>query len=458
MAGIGFELRRLVDDEPGFLSKLRGYACAGLISSGPWIMTMVSLAVMGLLRDKLASLDDFDNFRALVTYSFAFSLVTVGALQMSVTRRLADLLYNRQYSKVLPAFTATIAAVAVVQAATGLIATYLVGFDIATMIVWAALYTIVSLTWVALVWLTLIRQYDQIFIAYFLGMAVSWITVRFVATQFGLASALAAFTAGQALTLAILVRLIVRGTEAPEGRDWSILGVLKTHPGLAFVGIFYSAAIWVDKVVFWLCDGMGTHPAIRFHPLYDTCCFLAYVTVLPALAINLVHIETSFYERYRGYYASILSGLPLQEMERKRGEMIDNLREGAVRLVRIQGAISLLCVALAPWIIEILAMPATAVRVFQLACIGALFHVLLLITTLVLLYFDLRRAALLSCATFFVLNGFLAVSSLRVGVHTYGLGYALASLISLLLAFSLLGRGLRDLAFHTFTNQAKLLD
>ncbi len=458
MAGIGFELRRLLVDEPGLLSKIRGYVCAGLVSSGPWLMTMLSLWVMSLFRSRLTNIADFDDFRALVTYAFAFSLITVGTLQMAVTRRLADVLYRREYERVLPAFAATLGAVGLVQTTVALLFGWLAGFEAATIVLFAALYVVISLTWVALIWLSCIRQYDQIFAAYLLGMGVSFATMKLLDTRAGIASALAAYTAGQALTLAWLLRLIVRGTEAAGKRDFSIFQGLKTYPDLVLIGLFYSTAIWIDKIVFWFVDGVGTHPAIRFHPLYDTCCFLAYITVLPSLALNLVHIETSFYERYRSYYAAILAGMPLHELEQRRQEMTTSLREGAVRLVRIQGAVSLVCIVLAPQIVDVLALPEAAIRTFQLACLGAMFHVLLLITTLVLLYFDLRRTALTSCLLFLVLNGTFALSSLRLGVHTYGLGYALASLIALTTALVSLCRGVRNLDYFTFTNQPRLLE
>ena len=76
------------------------------------------------------------------------------------------------------------------------------------------------------------------------------------------------------------------GDNVGLGRDFTIFKSLRTFPMLVGVGFFYNAAIWVDKMIFWFVDGMGFHPTIRFHPLYDTCCFLAYVTVLPALAIR----------------------------------------------------------------------------------------------------------------------------------------------------------------------------
>ncbi len=49
MAGIGFELRKMIDGGQGLIGAVRGYACAGLISSGPWILTILTLGVVPVL-------------------------------------------------------------------------------------------------------------------------------------------------------------------------------------------------------------------------------------------------------------------------------------------------------------------------------------------------------------------------------------------------------------------------
>ena len=83
MAGIGFELRRMMDDGQSLMSRVRGYACAGLISSGPWIMTIVTLGVLSAFQFLLSPRSEFEVFRGLITYAFAFSLIVVGVLQMT---------------------------------------------------------------------------------------------------------------------------------------------------------------------------------------------------------------------------------------------------------------------------------------------------------------------------------------------------------------------------------------
>ena len=69
------------------------------------------------------------------------------------------------------------------------------------------------------------------------------------------------------------------------------------------------------------------------------------------------------------------------------------------------------------------------------------------------LYFDLRGQALTTTIVFFVLNGGLAWWSVDRGVESYGIGYAIASFLSLLLGYTLLHRSLERLDHLTFTNQ-----
>ncbi len=454
MAGIGFELRRMIDERDGFLAKVRAYACAGLISSGPWLMTILTLSLLSVAGPYVSGGHrGYDLFRALVTYAFAFSLLITGVVQMAVTRRVADLLYAKEHQRVLPAFAATLLATGLVH---GVLAAWFAawaGFGVTLSCLCAALFAVIGMTWIALIWLSVSRQYDDVLRAYVYGTLVAMVGVVLLLLGRGTNGVLAAYMAGQAFTLMLLVRTIVRGMEAGGKREFIALRSTIDFPRLVGIGLLYNGAIWIDKMVFWFLDGVGPHPFVRYHPLYDTCSFLAYLTVVPALAVNLVRLETSFYEKYREYYSAILGGTPLKVIDDKRSRMLGNLGEGVVRLLRIQGAITIAVILFAPPIVEFLELPPAAIRVFRLTCLGALFHVLLLITILMQMYFDLRTQALATSLVFFVLNGTLAWWSVHRGIDTYGVGYALASFLSLLLGFLLLHRALDRLDYMTFTSQ-----
>jgi len=453
MAGVGFELRRMIDQRRGFVGKVRAYSCAALIASGPWLMTILTLTLLNVAGPYLGDTQSYSLFRALVTYAFAFSLVLQGIAQMAVTRWVADLLYARRYAEVLPAFAACLIVTGAAHALIGGLFCLWAGFAPLLAALATTLFTIIGMTWIALIWLNVVRQYDDVLRAYVYGTLIAMVGVLLVFLSHGTESILAAYTAGQAFTLILLLRTGLRGMESGGSRDFSVFKSLVSFPVLAGVGFAYNAAIWVDKAVFWFADGYGSHPLVRYHPLYDTCSFLAYLTVVPALAVNLVQLETSFYEKYRAYYGAILAGAPLKVIETNRRRMFESLREGIVRLLRLQGAVTVAVIVFAPVIMQTLELPEIAARMFRLTCLGAGFHVLLLICVLMQMYFDLRMQALATSTVFFLLNGLFAWWSVNRGIETYGVGYALASFLTLLLGFVLLHRSLDRLDYHTFTSQ-----
>jgi len=58
MAGIGFELRKILRHDT-FVSELKAYAYSALVSSGPWVMSVSCLAILGLYR--IPGIADFDH-------------------------------------------------------------------------------------------------------------------------------------------------------------------------------------------------------------------------------------------------------------------------------------------------------------------------------------------------------------------------------------------------------------
>jgi uncharacterized membrane protein len=75
MAGIGFELRRLLRKNT-LLSLVQTYAYASVIGSGPWVFSIVGILLMGLLSVGLVAPPFLvTQFQTSVTYLVAFSLI-----------------------------------------------------------------------------------------------------------------------------------------------------------------------------------------------------------------------------------------------------------------------------------------------------------------------------------------------------------------------------------------------
>lgn len=78
MAGIGFELRKILSRD-SYTATLRAYLYAGLISSGPWVLSIVSVMLIGVLSLGVVVPDVLvRQFLITVTYLMALSLIFTG--------------------------------------------------------------------------------------------------------------------------------------------------------------------------------------------------------------------------------------------------------------------------------------------------------------------------------------------------------------------------------------------
>ena len=94
MAGIGFELRKLLRRD-SYSGLLQAYAFAGIISSGPWVLSIVGILLIGLLSVTAAAPSYLVvQFQISVTYLMVSSLVLTGVIQLSFTRFVADRLFD----------------------------------------------------------------------------------------------------------------------------------------------------------------------------------------------------------------------------------------------------------------------------------------------------------------------------------------------------------------------------
>ena len=106
MAGIGFEIRKLLRKE-SYTGLLQAYAYAGVISSGPWVLSIIGILVIGLMSATVVVPNILiSQFQVSVTYLMLSSLIFTGAMQLGFTRFIADRLFEKKDDMVLPTSTA----------------------------------------------------------------------------------------------------------------------------------------------------------------------------------------------------------------------------------------------------------------------------------------------------------------------------------------------------------------
>ena len=95
MAGIGFELRRMLRKNT-LTGLLQAYAYAGVIGSGPWVFSIIGILLVGIFSASVV-VPNFlvTQFQTSVTYLVACSLILTGFVQLAFTRFVSDRLFKR---------------------------------------------------------------------------------------------------------------------------------------------------------------------------------------------------------------------------------------------------------------------------------------------------------------------------------------------------------------------------
>jgi len=459
LAGIGFRLKRLIAEE-SYGGWLRAHLYGAVLSSGPWLLSIFTLASLSLLSRNIVDDPARQLFGTIVAWTYSFSLVTTGALQMLVTRRLADALYLGHLGVVVTAFRWIMGWTALGHLLVGALFYGLApGLEPGTRLFGVMLLVVVACIWIAMIFVGAAEDYASVVAAFFMGNAVSAGAALGGGRLWGVQGYLAGFLLGQAAIVFVLAARIQREFPARGAPEQLRFGrAARKYRALAVAGLCYNAAIVADRLLFWL-SSEGRRVASWFWTSpYDTPVFLAYLSVVPSLAIFLVRVETDFYERFRAYYGAATKHGTLGQLLDAKARMADCLRESLRRVLLAQVPLSLVLVALAPWIASGLGLDRLQAGMLRPLLVGAGLHALALFGTIILLYFDRRRAAAEVSAAFLACNLLFTAASLWLGPRFYGQGYPLAALLATAWAYHRLDQTLCHLEYLTFTSQPMVPD
>ncbi|OGW80868.1 MAG: hypothetical protein A2Z83_01430 [Omnitrophica bacterium GWA2_52_8] len=453
MAGIGFSLKRMMA-KGTYFSALQAYLFSTFISSGPWILSILTLFCLSAFAPHTLDLFELVYFRALTVYIFTFSLIGIGVFQYPLTRYLADRLYIGEKDAMVPVLNTSTAGVMIFQLATAVIFAGPAGEDFQVFVLSVLTYFVITLIWLVMVFLTALKDYLTIGIAYAAGAVVTVAASLYLGEHYGLKGYLGGYLAGHLVIVAVwCVRIFV---EFPSNRafDPDFWDFFLRHRLLIITGFFYALGLWADKIVFWLSPhAISIMPGLRVFPTYESSVFAAYLTIIPALTMFLVQVETGFYPHYKRFYMAISAKASLGVLRRLKEAMLAGLREQMSLVVRYQGILSLIVILLAPQISGLIGIKGVQVLIFRMAVLGAYLHSLLLIILLIILYFDFQKMAAAVSVLFFAANAVLTYYASKSPAPYFAAGYTLASFISLALAYYWLGAKLKKLEFITFSGQ-----
>lgn len=456
MAGIGFELRKILKRD-NLLSLLQAYSYAALISSGSWILSIVGILIIGVMSYAIAVPSVIIvQFRVSVTYVIFLSLVFTGIFQLALTRFTADRLFQKQADTILPNFHAVSLTVTLLGGAIGL---YLVVFlfpeqSVLYRLLLLAAFVIMCNIWIATIFLSGMKQYEAIVWLYLLGYVIT-VAVALSLRWAKLEGLMAGFVIGQAALLMGMMALILRNFASDRFISFESYQKKLLYPSLMVIGVLYNAAVWVDKVMFWYTEetSQAIIGPLRGSVIYDLPVFLAYLSIIPGMAIFLLRMETDFVEDYDAFYQAVRTGNSLETIEKHRNGLVETVRLGIFEIIKIQAITTLLLIVTGEAILKWLGISTLYLPLLYIYIIAAGLQVVLLGILNVFFYLDKRGIVMWLCSAFVVLNMALTWLSLALGPAFYGYGFAVSVLIVVLAGCILLSRTLAILEYETFMLQ-----
>ncbi len=455
MAGIGFELRKLLQKD-SFFGLLQAYGYAGIISSGPWILSILGVMAVGSLSLMLnTDAQQVGSFLISITYLTAFSLITGGWLQLMLTRFISDRLFEDKSEEILPNLMGALLVTTLTSLVTGVIVWPLFPDEsILYRVIMLASLLVLSDIWVLVIMMSGLRSYYRVLIAFVVGYG-STILLSLAFREYGLEGLLGGFLLGQSLMLFWMLGILVNEFAAERLLSFDFLNHKKVYYSLVAISITYNLGVWADKFVFWYSSitSVAVLGPLRSSMIYDPPIFLAYLSIIPGMAVFLLRMEVDFVERCEAFYDAIRSGKTLKYIQQKKYAMIETIRHSFYEIFKVQSLAVLILIFTAEDVLNAFGISENFQRLFAVDLVAVGIQVVLLGIFNVLFYLDKRQIILGLSILFAVSNFVFTQLTLTMEPAFYGFGYASAVLITTLTGFLILNKTLAQLEYQTFMLQ-----
>jgi len=453
LAGIGVELRKILK-RPTITGVLLAAGYSAVLSSGNWIFAVGSIFFFSLLAYPFAKEKSWVIvYQVYITYAVALSLVLSGPLQLMFTRYASDRIFDKEVDRILPNFLgAVVLNMAFSSFTTFFISFYLFeGLPYRYHLVFIFTVSVLSALWLCNALLVGLKKYKHILLSFVVAYTFAGLAFLF-AVNFSLFATFFFFYVSQFLLLSFLIYRVF--SDYPSGRllEFDFLSKKRSYYSLAVAGLFYNLAIWADKFVFWFSPitGEKVFGNIRTSVVYDIPVVLAYVSLIPGIAVFFLKIEGEFAEHYEEYYKAVREWGSLEQLYRLANRMIDSARSVFYDTLRIQAITDIFILFGQRVLFKLLKIPYLYIPLFTVLLIGATLQLAFMVVFALLSYFDRRRDLAKLSFVFFFLNFTLSVLTQLLGPYFYGYGYALSLLFSVSLGMLYLRRFLNEVHYRTF--------
>ncbi len=457
MAGIGFELKRLVDRK-SIIMNLSGYFYAIFASVGPLICCIAYLYFIRVIfRFSGLPAGEQNLLYAAVMYSFLGALLVSGLFNMTLSRYIADMIYMGKEEKIIPSILGALG-ICVIVCLIGSIPFFLIAQ--ATILFKFLCYCVcvfLSFAFISMVYISAIKDYVRVTLAFLIGAvagAIAAVVLIFFVEVDVKYAVLSATAIDFLVTTIILVDSVNRYFVKNDHSYYDFLTYVAKYPSLIFTNSFYMIALFAHNAIIWTTDiGMQVAGYFWLAPVYDFPAFIALLTIIPGMVIFVIKTETRFFDNYRQYIKMLSGGGTANDLGNAFSDMYIDMYNELIKVMQIQLIVTCVSLIASRRLFRYIGIGDEGIIFFGFLSIGYLCIVLIHIISTIILYFDDRKSAL-SINSFFLISQIVCVAiSTLLGEKIYGLGTAVAGILTLIFAFVKLRYVLDRLDYHLYSSQ-----
>lgn len=215
---------------------------------------------------------------------------------------------------------------------------------------------------------------------------------------------------------------------------------------------FYNIGFWIDKYLFWYNPDTSyiIFPPLRFSPIYDFPMFIAYITLLPAIATFIFQIEAKFAMIFPRFMETIFRRKTLAEIDVVRSQLIASGRAAVFSLIKTESVVIVILFLSASFIFSVFNVIPLYLNVLFILIIAAGLNVILWGLLNILYYMTRYRHAFYVSFVFFISNLIFTLISFYAGPLYFGYGFCVSLLLSIVFALMFLNEDFNDLEYLTF--------
>lgn len=458
MAGIGFELRKILQKD-SYFSLLNAYAYAGIISSGPWLLSIFGILLLCIfIKLKGFAAHETLYFQSFVVYLISASLIVSAIFQQSYARYVADQCFVKAYHKIIPSLNGIFLVLISLSTFLGVVAmhAFFPALQLQLKLLVIATFVELCLIWTLTSVLSGLKVYKTILLSFLVTYALIFI-IGYALRNFGLLGLFTGFFCGQFILLMVLIATVYQNYPSTELFSFDFFQYRNKTVLLVFTGLFFTIGVWVDKYIFWYHPSTGTslHGILHYSLVYDMPIFLAYLCAVPGMAVFLLRIETDYMDAYQNLYQQICQGGTYAEIQAGLQNFQKTTRDTMLSVMKTQLFIQVSVMALGTLLFNFIHLPFFYLPLFYVLVLAVGLNVVFWALLDIFFYLDKLVRALCLTAVFMCSNAILTLISIHLGIFYFGYGLICSLLLTVILGFTFLNKDLKRLDYETFMLQFK---